>query len=95
MSGISTPARPVLDEDDFASNSASQAPSQRSTKNFVLAQIGTPPDWVFWADGEWGSRSVDAPFAVFISTHDVAATAPNDLNLASGDVWLRHPDAGD
>lgn len=32
-------ARPVLNENDFASNSATQAPSQRSTAEYVAAQI--------------------------------------------------------
>lgn len=40
---VRTPA--LLDEDDFASNSATQAPTQQSAKTFVNAQVSTPIYW--------------------------------------------------
>src|SRR5690606_25471357 len=50
---------------------------------------------LIWAGSAWPARPESAPVVMFISTHDASATAPNDLNLAVGDVWLRHPEAVD
>lgn len=43
---------------------------------------------------QWAARPASAPFGVlFLSTNDANATAPTDINLLSGDIWRRHPDA--
>jgi hypothetical protein len=41
----------------------------------------------------WPARGTGAFGQVFISTNDATATAPNDVNLLTGDRWIRHPDA--
>jgi hypothetical protein len=42
----------------------------------------------------WARRPADADFGVvFLSTNDAEATAPTDVNVQTGDVWRRHPDA--
>lgn len=42
----------------------------------------------------WPTRPVTYPFgALFLSTNDATASAPNDAGLQIGDVWRRHPNA--
>jgi len=42
----------------------------------------------------WARRPADADFGVvFLSTNDANATPPTDVNVKTGDVWRRHPDA--
>lgn len=49
---------------------------------------------VRWSGTAWPARPVGASFGVlFLSTNDANAPAPTDANLATGDVWRRHPDA--
>jgi hypothetical protein len=44
----------------------------------------------------WAKRPSAADFGVvFLSTNDAGATAPTDVNVQAGDLWRRHPDAGD
>ena len=43
---------------------------------------------------QWSARPSSAAFGVlFLSTNDVNATPPTDINLLSGDIWRRHPNA--
>ena len=49
---------------------------------------------VRWTGTAWPARPTGAAFGVlFLSTNDKNAPAPNDVNLMSGDVWRRHPEA--
>ncbi len=66
-----------------------------STTAFVSNAIQTDAQvTVRWSGSAWGSRPASAPFGVlFLSTNDANATAPSDINLASGDIWRRHPNA--
>jgi hypothetical protein len=44
----------------------------------------------------WASRPAKADFGVvFLSTNDATATPPTDVNVQAGDLWRRHPDAGE
>ena len=55
-----------------------------------------PPSQVIvrWTGTAWPARLSGAAFGVlFLSTNDPNAPAPADVNLATGDVWRRHPDA--
>lgn len=49
---------------------------------------------VRWSGTDWPARPAGATWGVlFLSTNDEDATAPSDINLATGDIWQRHPDA--
>jgi hypothetical protein len=44
----------------------------------------------------WAARPAKADFGVvFLSTNDATATPPTDVNVQAGDLWRRHPDAGE
>lgn len=44
----------------------------------------------------WARRPADAEFGVvFLSTNDARATPPTDVHVQAGDLWRRHPDAGE
>lgn len=44
----------------------------------------------------WAKRPANADFGVvFLSTNDAGATPPTDVHVQAGDLWRRHPDAGE
>jgi len=54
---VSTDGPNVLDEDDFASNSAAAVPTQQSAKAYADAKVPTPDEQTFSSSGTWTKPS--------------------------------------
>jgi len=63
-------------------------------KNSAVASATNTQVIVRYTGSAWEARTASPAFGVlFLSTNNVNAPAPNDVNLKAGDVWRRHPDA--
>ena len=97
MSG-SLPRRRLLSSGAvLAATAVIAAPAIKGATRRATAAGGSVGDVVVRWNAKirsWGRRPADADFGVvFLSTNDADATAPTDVNVQTGDVWRRHPDA--
>lgn len=80
----------------LAATAAALAISSRAPETAKAAADGTEVTVVRWNSKlhRWAARPIGAAFgAVFLSTNDPDANAPDDPNELAGDVWRRAPGA--
>jgi hypothetical protein len=97
MSGFLPRRRLLSGGAALAATAVIAAPAIRGAVDRTTAGGGSVGDVVVRWNAKirsWAQRPAEADFGVvFLSTNDARATAPTDVNVQTGDVWRRHPDA--